>query len=342
MQDNSPSSKVDPNELTWVERLLSVLGQTSSYDFDYATGHAKTALSIPIGVLVLGGMSTFLILTFGQPFDSRAVIWGFELFQNGKQTYLYPGIATETGWMGTARGALEIALLLISFAIGYLILDRLVRDTDELPKIEVGLGWKIASWVGFFLILIVPSFLAVFATGKLTDIASRYAPSHPEPFERLPPKQEISLPGELFELDRTGSTVFHDTSVGEERIRRTGRYLENVGLLREDRISRVRMSANHRPTEADTIYQVEVPIAWRWRDSMGLKKVARMVAMDLSNFVADGPDKNLAMQLILVSKTASGQLFRDTTTVVTDTSEVQEYTLSSVDRCCMHHMSETE
>jgi hypothetical protein len=102
------------------------------------------------------------------------------------------------------------------------------------------------------------------------------------------------------------------------------------------------MSASHRPTEADTIYQVEVPIERRWGDSMGLKKVARMIAMDLSSFVADGPDENLAMQLILVSRAKSGDLHRDSITVVTDTSDIQSYTLSSVDRCCMYHMSETE
>jgi len=340
MKDTSPSSKVDPSKLTWVGKLLSILAKTSGWDFSHAAGRVKAALSIPVGIVVLGVVSSFMILVFGQPFDSRAAIWAFELFQQSEQTYLYPDIATETGWIGTARGALEIALLLISFGIGYLILNCVLRDADELPKIEVGLGGKIASWVGFFLLLIVPSFLAVFATGKLTDLASSYAPRHPEPFEMLPAKHEITFSGERLKLDRTGSVVLYDSSVERENVQRTGRYFENIGYLRDGRASKIRMSAEIRSSESNTIYQIELPIARRWEENRTLDKVARMIAMDLSDFV-EGHDENLSMQIILVSATELGDLYRDTTTVVrADTSEVKGYTLSSNHRCCMYKMSE--
>lgn len=100
------------------------------------------------------------------------------------------------------------------------------------------------------------------------------------------------------------------------------------------------MSAELSPNEADTIYQMELPIAHRWKEKKNLDKVARMIAMDLSDFV-EGHDDNLSMQVILVSKTKLGNLYRDTTTVVrADTSEVRGYTLSSRKRCCMYKMSE--
>ena len=339
MQDNPSSSKVSPSELTWVEKLLSVLAQTSSYDFNYAVGHGKGILAVPIGLFIAGVVMAFMVLIFGRPFDSRAVIWAFELFQNNEQTYLYPEVATESGWFGTARGTLEIALLLVTYAIGYLILNLVVRDADEIPKVEVGLGGKIASWIAFLLLLVAPTLLAVFATGKLSDLASSYAPRYPEPFEMLPPKQEIAFAGKRLKLERTGSIVFYDTSVAKENVQRAGRYFENIGYLRNGRASTIRMSAELSPNEADTIYQMELPIAHQWKEKKTLDKVARMIAMDLSDFV-EGYDDNLSMQVILVSKSELGDLRRDTATVVrADTSEIQGYTSG---RCCMYRMSEVQ
>jgi hypothetical protein len=333
MEDSSTPSKVDPDELTWVEKLLSVLAQTSSYEFEYAVGHAKGLLAAPVAMWLLVVAMAIPVMAFGPNAPSRALIWIFHLFQHDGQSYLYPAIAASSGWMGMVQSYAPIVLILIAFAIGYQIVNRYTTESQRLPKIEVGIGWKIGAWTGSFLLMLLP----ILGAGEATNLISEYAPD-PEPFDRLPPDQEISLSGEPFELERTGSTVLHDGSIKREHLRRTGKYLENIGLLREGRLSEVRVSTELTPTE-DTTYQVEVPIAQRWRDNRALKKVARMLAKDLSVFV-DGYDNLLPMQVILVSESASGQLFRDTTTVVTDTSEVQEYTLSSVYRCCMHRMSE--
>lgn len=333
MESNSHPTKAASSELTWVEKLLSVAAQSSSYDFQYAVGKGKALLAAPLAVWIFVAGMAFPILLFGPNAFAKALIWTVQFYRGQETEYLFPSILLDSGGLGTVSTIIFIAAVVVALLTAYFIVEWFTKADDQIPKIEVSLGWKIFCNTVLFLLLLGGSMGALQAASVIREHAPR-----PKPFERLPAESAITFSGEKLQLERTGAAVFHDGSIAEERIRRAGRYLENVGLLREGRIRKIRISAELMPTEADTIFQIEVPIAGRWRDNKGLSQATRMLAMDLSNFV-DGYADDRSIQLILVSRSESGHLHRDTSAVVrADTSDVRGYTYAYY-RCCMYRMS---
>lgn len=319
-------------ELTWLEKLISVLAQTSRSEFEFSVGSVKLFLALPISVWFMVGGMALVVLPFGPNAFSNVLIEISQLFGREDKNHLYPDIVADLGWMGIFQTAVEVVGMLIALAVGYLTVEHLAKPDGQIPEIDVGLGWKIGSWFSFFILIVLP----MIAAGKAANLISEYAPQ-PQPFERLATERGIAFSGNRLNLERTGSTVFYDTTITVKDAESTGRYFENIGFLRDRRASRIRVSRPVGPGGVDTIYRVELPIAHHWRDDVGLKRVGRMLAEDVSWFIGRHI-RDPAVQVIFVSKDERGQVVRDTTLVVADTSNVQGYTYS-VYRCCMYTMS---
>jgi hypothetical protein len=155
MESDSHPEKTDSSELNWVEKLLSITAQSSSYDFEYAVGKGKALLAAPLAVwLMVAGMA-FPVLLFGPNAFASALIWTVQVYQGRATEYLYPSFVLDSGWIGTASTILFIAAMVVAGLAAYFIVEWFTKADDQIPKIEVSLGWKIFCNTALFVLLLV-------------------------------------------------------------------------------------------------------------------------------------------------------------------------------------------